>query len=110
MRRISDETLLAIQRHFHAVIRERAGRLIDEHRVELPDLRPLLASDGTEPVWFPVPGMYGGFKYWLEGGRRPSDHRELVPGRGGLGSDTRSRRTAVGWSRRGLLESRSGGT
>ncbi|MGC9258768.1 MAG: hypothetical protein ACP5I8_01640 [Phycisphaerae bacterium] len=66
MRPIPEDTLLAIQQHFHAVIRERAGNLVDEHRVELPDLRPLLTSDEPK-AWFPVSGMYGGFSYWLEG-------------------------------------------
>ena len=63
---IPTETLLSIQKHFHAVIRERAGRLIDEQRLALPELAPLL-SDPEKKMWLPVPGMYGGFKYWLEG-------------------------------------------
>jgi hypothetical protein len=66
MRRIPEDTLLAIQQHFYAVIRERAGDLFDQHNVVLPELRPLLTSDEPK-VWFPVPGMYGGFSYWLEG-------------------------------------------
>jgi hypothetical protein len=66
MRQISEDTLLAIQRHFHAVIRERAGNLIDEHNVVLPELRPLLTAEESN-AWFPVPGMYGGFSYRLEG-------------------------------------------
>lgn len=66
MRQIPEDTLLAIQRHFHAVIRERAGELVDKHNVVLPELRPLLTA--KEPnAWFPVPGMYGGFSYWLKG-------------------------------------------
>jgi len=58
-------TLQAIQDHFHEVIRSRAGDLVDEHKLILPDLGELFASD--EPrAWFPIPGMYGGFSYWLE--------------------------------------------
>ena len=64
--RIAENTLLAIERHFHAVIRARAAELIDRHQVVLPELAPLLIA--AEPkAWFPVPGMYGGFSYWLEG-------------------------------------------
>jgi hypothetical protein len=39
--------------------------LVAEHHLLLPilDMGPM----GEESaVWFPVPGMYGGFKYWLE--------------------------------------------
>jgi hypothetical protein len=62
------DTLLAIQRHFHAVIRGRAAELVDRHNVVLPELAPLLTAE--EPsAWLPIPGMYGGFRYWLEGER-----------------------------------------
>jgi hypothetical protein len=59
-------TVAAIERHFHALIRERAGDLIDQHGVALPTL------SGSRPrkrksAWFPIPGMYGGFHYWWEG-------------------------------------------
>lgn len=64
--RIAEETLLVIQRHFHDVIRGRAAELIDQHAIVLPELAPLLTTE--EPLaWFPVSGMYGGFRYWLEG-------------------------------------------
>ena len=65
--------LLKVQTHFHVVIRSRAERLIDEQKLRLPDLEPLLEL-GTPKTWFPVPGMYGGFHYRLEleaGGVRP---------------------------------------
>jgi hypothetical protein len=66
MRQIPEETLRAIQRRFHEVIRGRAAELIDEHRLPLPDVALLLMS-GEPKAWFPIPGMYGGFSYWLEG-------------------------------------------
>ena len=66
MKDVPNEVLLAIQKNFHAVIRERAGKLIDEHQLELPELALLLTSDEQE-MWFDVPGMYGGFSYWLAG-------------------------------------------
>jgi hypothetical protein len=58
MRQVSKETLLAIQRHFHAVIRRRAADLIDQHNVILPELAPLLTAEEPE-AWFPIPGMQG---------------------------------------------------
>lgn len=62
MQQISEEMLLAIQQHFHEVIRGRAAKLIEEHKLELPKL------NFDEPTsWFPVPGMYGGFRYWWVG-------------------------------------------
>lgn len=64
-RRVPVGVLLKIQANFHAVIRERADALVREHALRLPELEPLLELD--EPTtWFPVPGMYGGFKYTLE--------------------------------------------
>jgi len=33
--------------------------------LRLPELEVLLELDRPQ-MWFPVPGMYGGFSYWLE--------------------------------------------
>ncbi len=66
MLKIPEETIRAIQEQFHKVIRARAGDLIAEHNVPLPELAPLLESSKPKG-WFAVPGMYGGFSYWLEG-------------------------------------------
>lgn len=56
--------LRAIQRQFHALIRERAGDLVDAYAVPLPFLARAPRED--EPwAWFAVPGMYGGFRYRL---------------------------------------------
>lgn len=65
VRTVPPETLAAIQAHFHEVIRGRAADLVDEHRLRLPELEPLLELEPA-PFWFAVPGMYGGFKYDLE--------------------------------------------
>jgi len=65
VRRVPKEVLVAIQWHFHQLMRQRAGRLIDEHGLALPELLPLLSDTGQ--VYFPIPGMYGGFRYWLAG-------------------------------------------
>lgn len=67
MRHVSKEALFALQSHFHDVIRDRASPLIDEHQIELPELAPLLSAEEGSKEYFPIPGMYGGFSYWLEG-------------------------------------------
>ena len=66
MQQRSGEMLKAIEGHFHAVIRGRAAALVDRHRLTLPDLTNA-PSRREERAWFPIPGMYGGFAYWLEG-------------------------------------------
>jgi len=58
------EKLAEVQRHFHAVIRQRAASLIEEHQLRLPELEPLLELEEPK-MWFPVPGMSGGFSYAL---------------------------------------------
>lgn len=57
--------LLKIQSQFHEVIRGRADHLVQEHALRLPELEPLLELERPK-MWFAVPGMYGGFSYWLE--------------------------------------------
>ena len=60
------EQLAAIQTHFHAMIRERAGELVDRHTLRLPELAVLLELEDPYMA-FPVVGMYGGFYFQLEG-------------------------------------------
>ena len=73
---ITEQTLQAIEAHLHALIRYRAGQLIEEHAVRLPSLGVMLTERATEEfmpapgeaeVWFfRVPGMYGGFRLrWI---------------------------------------------
>jgi hypothetical protein len=57
--------LLKMQFHFHAVIRERVRNVVTDQGLRLPELEPLLEFDMLN-VWFPIPGMYGGFEYRLE--------------------------------------------
>jgi hypothetical protein len=56
--------LLRIQTHFHAVIRARIDHQLPDHGLRLPELEPLLELEQPQ-MWFPVPGMYGGFNYRL---------------------------------------------
>lgn len=57
-----DVTLMEV--YFHAVIRARAAEPVERHRLRLPALEPLQEIP-MKGVWMPVPGMYGGFLYWL---------------------------------------------
>jgi hypothetical protein len=63
--RVPVGVLLKIQATFHAVIRGRVDELVQQHQLRLPELEPLLELDTAE-MWFPVPGMYGGFSYRLD--------------------------------------------
>lgn len=63
--RVPPGVLLKIQAHFHAVILGRAEREVQKHNLRLPELEPMLELERPK-VWFAVPGMYGGFSYWLE--------------------------------------------
>lgn len=63
--RVPHGVLLKIQFHFHQVIRGRIDRELPDHRLRLPELESLLELDRPQ-MWFPVPGMYGGFSYRLE--------------------------------------------
>jgi hypothetical protein len=58
--------LLLLEQHLHALIRERAGRLIAEPGLTLPVIAEPLPVK-SDAAWFPVPGMYGGFCYWTVG-------------------------------------------
>ena len=60
-----DNTIEAIQNHFHALIRKRSGSIENIMGLPLPDLKSFLAS-GEKERWFRVPGMYGGFNYHFE--------------------------------------------
>ena len=63
---VSYAILQKIQSHFHEIILGRAGNLVQKSKLRLPELEPLLEIE--EPrMWFPVPGMSGGFSYWLDG-------------------------------------------
>jgi hypothetical protein len=64
------QAMAAIERHFHALIRERCGELVDQAGLTLPSLAGLTTSD-EQPAWFPVPGMAGGFAYRFASKREP---------------------------------------
>jgi hypothetical protein len=63
--RVPAGVLLRIQEHFHAVIRGRVADLVSDQALRLPELEVLLELE-QPTMWFPVPGMYGGFSYRLE--------------------------------------------
>jgi hypothetical protein len=65
-RQVPADVLAALQKQFHEVIASRADDLVRKHALRLPELEPLLELD--EPaMWFPIPGMYGGFSFRLAG-------------------------------------------
>lgn len=57
--------LRALEHHFHGVIRDRIAALTEAADLELPRLRPPLPTR-EDSAWLPVPGMFGGFHYWIE--------------------------------------------
>jgi hypothetical protein len=60
-----NETLLhLIEHYFHELIRFRAGNLVRNVGLELPSIETAGLGEAAA-AWFPVPGMYGGFKYWF---------------------------------------------
>lgn len=63
---VSHKTLQKIQQHFHEIILGRTGDLVTKSGLRLPELEPLLEIEQPR-MWFPVPGMCGGFSYWLDG-------------------------------------------
>jgi hypothetical protein len=58
------ESLSKIQKHFHEVIIGRISGLPNWNSLRLPELEVLLEIKDPN-MWFAVPGMYGGFNYWL---------------------------------------------
>lgn len=65
IRAVPADALATLEAHFHAIIRERAADLVEQQALRLPALDVLLEL--AEPrMWCPVPGMYGGFSFWLE--------------------------------------------
>lgn len=66
-RRVAEHILERMQSRFHDLIREVAGRYpVPIDTLRLPELEPLLEFERRH-FWFSVPGMYGGFHYWLVG-------------------------------------------
>lgn len=65
--RVPNDVLGRIQTNFHAIICGRVDREVRAHTLRLPELEPLLELERPQ-MWFPVPGMYGGFSYRLECG------------------------------------------
>ena len=57
--------LLALTTQLHALILDRAAGDVQRSALLLPVLSPLTEMPLGQRVWCPVPGMYGGFEYWL---------------------------------------------
>jgi len=62
---VADDVLQGLQEHLHLLIRGRAAELVFQWQLRLPQLAPL--TELTEPkLWFPVPGLNGGFAIELQ--------------------------------------------
>lgn len=64
---VESEDLRLMETYLHAAINGRAAHLVREHQLRLPMLEPLQEIPMCG-VWMPVPGMAGGFHYWLARG------------------------------------------
>lgn len=62
---IATDRLAQMQKYFHKYIIRRTETLVKDYKLRLPDLEPLLEMRNSK-IWFPVPGMMGGFSYWIE--------------------------------------------
>jgi len=62
---VGAETLSALTEQFHRLIRQRSLEEMGRAEVPLPSLQYCPLSD-TMAAWHPVPGLYGGFRYWLD--------------------------------------------
>ena len=60
-------TLAALQSRLHRLIEEESYALAAQHRLRLPQLEIVTELPAGSRVWFPVPGMYGGFSFTLDG-------------------------------------------
>jgi hypothetical protein len=62
---VATDVLRLIEQHFHETIKQRAASLIEEQKLQLPQLEILLELENAA-LYFPIPGMYGGFNYSLK--------------------------------------------
>jgi hypothetical protein len=87
---VAAELLAALQKQFHELIRQRMHEFEVTHELRLPELEVLLELERPE-LWFPVPGMNGGFHFRLDSSGPGSGS----PGSGGSGP----RLLSASWSR-----------
>lgn len=64
---VAGPVLEALQKQFHELIRQRMHEFEVTHELRLPELEVLLELERPE-LWFPVPGMNGGFHFRLQPG------------------------------------------
>lgn len=93
---LPQDVLARLQQNLHRLIRHRAGLeggsdLATQQGLRLPEVEALTEFDHPA-CWFPVPGMYGGFKIVLRGSELTVDSWIRVVG----GSERTDRVTAEG--------------
>ena len=62
---VDSELLPFMQELFHGLIRAAMLAYRVRHRLRLPELS-VLTEFTDQALWFPIPGMTGGFHFWLE--------------------------------------------
>lgn len=63
---VNGNVLAFTQELFHGLIRAAMLAYEVREKMRLPQLSVLTESE-VLALWFPIPGMYGGFQFWLEG-------------------------------------------
>ena len=59
--------LKLLQANFHEIILERVGALVEKYNLILPIISVIIEDISKhKEIYFNVPGMCGGFTYWLE--------------------------------------------
>lgn len=62
---IDASVIVPMQRHFHDVIRDRIAAFgVLAASLRFPELGPVMEY-ASATFWFPIPGMRGGFSFWL---------------------------------------------
>ena len=63
--KVDVRTLFMIQELFHGLTRATIRIFCSGQELWLPQLS-ILTEPGQAAIWFPIPGMYGGFRCWLD--------------------------------------------
>ncbi|MEU9033971.1 ankyrin repeat domain-containing protein [Streptomyces sp. NPDC048352] len=79
---VPSATLNALEGRLHALIRADSHGLADQYRLRLPTLA-VLTELAEAQMYFPVPGMYGGFRYRLDGDSLVTESSSRVAGGSG---------------------------
>jgi len=65
------EVLRQLESRLHALICKRAAEFTVTNMPAKPSLSAVDMPTREHPAWFPAPGMYDGFEYWLDASKEP---------------------------------------